>query len=92
MIISGFYGYVLIKIPDYRNSIIVARNSGQAKRATAIAERLGLSIGVIHGADDKDAQTDGENSTQPPPASLKRNSRLFRRFYHIRFLRGILYC
>lgn len=65
---------LLIKIPDYRNSIIVARNSGQAKRATAIAERLGLSIGVIHGADDKDAQTDSENSTQPPPTSLKRNS------------------
>ncbi len=52
----------------------MARNSGQAKRATAIAERLGLSIGVIHGGDEKEVDSDTESPVSQPPASLKRTA------------------
>jgi phosphoribosylpyrophosphate synthetase len=62
--------YIQHKIPDYRNAIIVARNPGQAKRATAFAERLRLGIAVIHGDLEKELESesnDGRNS--PPPVS-----------------------
>lgn len=62
--------YIQHRIPDYRNAIIVARNPGQAKRATAFAERLRLGIAVIHGELEKDVESeinDGRNS--PPPSS-----------------------
>ena len=36
-------------IPDYRNSVIVAKNPLAARRATSYAERLRLGIAVIHG-------------------------------------------
>ena len=36
-------------IPDYRNSVIVAKNPLSARRATSYAERLRLGIAVIHG-------------------------------------------
>ncbi len=61
------------KIPDYRNAIIVARTPGQAKRATAFAERLALGIAVIHGG-DVDSQPEGESlddSTGPGLSALK---------------------
>lgn len=63
--------YIQHKIPDYRNAVIVARNPGQAKRATAFAERLRLSIAVIHGEIEKEAESevnDGRNS--PPPLAI----------------------
>ena len=66
--------YIQHKIPDYRNAIIVARTPGQAKRATAYAERLRLGIAVIHGdlEIEKDNESmmmvnDGNNS---PPSAL----------------------
>ena len=49
----------------------MARNPGQAKRATALAERLRLGIAVIHGDLEKESESetvDGRNSP-PPPAS-----------------------
>lgn len=64
------------KIPDYRNAIIVARNPGQAKRATAFAERLRLGIAVIHGDLEKELESesnDGRNSPPPVSTVLKRN-------------------
>lgn len=54
--------YIENRIPDYRNAIIVARTPGQAKRATAIAERLRLGIAVIHGELDKEAEGEGSDS------------------------------
>lgn len=50
----------------------MARNPGQAKRATAFAERLRLGIAVIHGELEKELEpesesTDGRNS---PPTLL----------------------
>jgi ribose-phosphate pyrophosphokinase len=68
--------YIQHKIPDYKNSIIVARNPGQAKRATAFAERLGLGIAVIHGDTEKDIESesiDGRNSPPPPSISQSKN-------------------
>lgn len=65
--------YIQTKIPDYRNAVIVARNPGQAKRVTAFAERLRLSIAVIHGELDNQLEQseseclDGRNS---PPTLL----------------------
>lgn len=67
--------YIQTKIPDYRNAIIVARNPGQAKRATAFAERLRLGIAVIHGELEKEPESelnDGRNS--PPTLVLTNNN------------------
>ena len=44
-----FKTYILECIPDYRNSVIVAKNPLAARRATSYAERLRLGIAVIHG-------------------------------------------
>lgn len=68
--------YIQTKIPDYRNAVIVARNPGQAKRATAFAERLRIGIAVIHGELEKELEpesesTDGRNS---PPTLLVPNA------------------
>ena len=41
--------YILECMPDYRNSVIVAKNPLAARRATSYAERLRLGIAVIHG-------------------------------------------
>ena len=58
------------KIPDYRNAIIVARNPGQAKRATAIAERLRLGIAVIHGC-ETEKEADNENADKTCSNNIK---------------------
>lgn len=57
--------YIQHKIPDYSNAIIVARTPGQAKRATAFAERLRLGIAVIHG--DLENQPADETIDGPGP-------------------------
>lgn len=54
------------KIPDYRNSVIVARNPGSAKKATSYAERLRLGIAVIHG-EQKEAESDEIDGRYSPP-------------------------
>merc|ERR1719259_306164 len=62
--------YIQESIPDYRNSVIVAKNPLAAKRATSYAERLRLGIAVIHGeAKDEDDDTDGRASPPPVPPS-----------------------
>lgn len=59
-----------IKIPDYRNSVIVARNPGSAKKATSYAERLRLAIAVIHG-EQKEAESDEVDGRYSPPCLPK---------------------
>ncbi len=73
-IISCFFSnnnlFYLFQIPDWRNSVIVARTPNQAKRVTGFAERLKLNIAVIHGCQDQENESeeaDGRNS--PPPSS-----------------------
>ncbi|XP_019853834.1 PREDICTED: phosphoribosyl pyrophosphate synthase-associated protein 2-like [Amphimedon queenslandica] len=55
--------YITSHIPDYKNGVVVARYPGVTLRATSFAERLRLSLAVIHG-EVKDPH-DGRNS--PPP-------------------------
>lgn len=60
----------LCQIPDYRNAVIVARNPNSVKRATSYAERLRLSIAVIHGEEKEDDSEKIDGRTSPPlPAS-----------------------
>lgn len=56
-----------LQIPDYRNSVIVARNPGSAKKATSYAERLRLGIAVIHG-EQKESESDEVDGRYSPPA------------------------
>lgn len=60
--------YIQEQIPDYRNSVIVARNPGSAKKATSYAERLRLGIAVIHG-EQKESECDEEDGRYSPPLS-----------------------
>lgn len=52
--VDNLYGRPLLKkyiqqnIPNYRNSIIVSPDAGGAKRATAIADSLGMDFALIH--------------------------------------------
>ncbi|XP_043476116.1 phosphoribosyl pyrophosphate synthase-associated protein 2 [Leptopilina heterotoma] len=61
--------YIQESIPNYRDSVIVARNPGSAKKATSYAERLRLGIAVIHG-EQREADTDMNDGRGSPPASL----------------------
>ena len=66
---------ILLQIPDYRNAVMVARHPGAVKRATSYAERLRLSIAVIHG-EEKVAESDrddGRYSPPPPDVETRRN-------------------
>ncbi|XP_037955839.1 phosphoribosyl pyrophosphate synthase-associated protein 2 isoform X3 [Teleopsis dalmanni] len=64
--------YIQESIPDYRNSVIVARDPGSAKKATSYAERLRLGIAVIHG-EQKEAESDEvDGRYSPPPVSNSR--------------------
>ncbi|XP_049818580.1 phosphoribosyl pyrophosphate synthase-associated protein 2 isoform X2 [Aethina tumida] len=58
--------YIQESIPDYRNSVIVARNPGSAKKATSYAERLRLGIAVIHG-EQKESESDEVDGRYSPP-------------------------
>ncbi|XP_055629367.1 phosphoribosyl pyrophosphate synthase-associated protein 2 isoform X1 [Toxorhynchites rutilus septentrionalis] len=62
--------YIQESIPDYRNSVIVARNPGSAKKATSYAERLRLGIAVIHG-EQKESETDEVDGRNSPPTLPK---------------------
>jgi len=58
--------YIKESIPDYRNAVIVARHPGAVRRATSYAERLRLSIAVIHG-EEKISESDREDGRNSPP-------------------------
>ncbi len=40
--------YIQQNIPDYRDAVIVSPDAGGAKRATAIADSLGMEFALIH--------------------------------------------
>ena len=67
----------LVQIPDYRNAVIVARNPNSVKRATSYAERLRLSIAVIHGHGEEripeSEEDDGRNSPPIHETELRPN-------------------
>jgi ribose-phosphate pyrophosphokinase len=51
---DNLYGRPLLKryiqqnIPDYKDAVIVSPDAGGAKRATAIADNLGMDFALIH--------------------------------------------
>ncbi|KAG8039576.1 hypothetical protein G9C98_008219 [Cotesia typhae] len=57
------------KVPDYRNSVIVAKNPGSAKKATSYAERLRVGIAVIHG-EQRESESDMNDGRNSPPTVL----------------------
>jgi ribose-phosphate pyrophosphokinase len=52
--VDNLYGRPLLKkyiqhhIPDYKNGVVVSPDAGGAKRATAIADSLGIGFALIH--------------------------------------------
>ena len=52
--VDNLYGRPLLKkyiqrhIPDFKNGVIVSPDAGGAKRATAIADALGIGFALIH--------------------------------------------
>ena len=36
------------RIPDYKNAVVVSPDAGGAKRATKIADALGMDFALIH--------------------------------------------
>lgn len=67
--VDNLYGRPLLKkyiqhnIPDYRNAVIVSPDAGGAKRATAIADSLGLQFALIHKERRPTKVTDRQNAT-----------------------------
>lgn len=67
--VDNLYGRPLLKkyitqnIPDYRNGVVVSPDAGGAKRATAIADSLGLEFALIHKERRPTKITDRHNAT-----------------------------
>lgn len=62
-----FFCFIEIKIPDWRNSVIVARKPNQTKRVTGFAQRLKLNIAVIHGFQDRESESEEIDGRNSPP-------------------------
>lgn len=67
--VDNLYGRPLLKkyiqqnIPDFRNGIVVSPDAGGAKRATAIADSLGMDFALIHKERRPTKITDRQNAT-----------------------------
>lgn len=67
--VDNLYGRPLMKkyiqqhIPDYKNGIVVSPDAGGAKRATAIADNLGMEFALIHKERRPTKITDRQNAT-----------------------------
>ena len=40
--------YIMSRIPDYKSAVVVSPDAGGAKRATKIADALGMDFALIH--------------------------------------------
>lgn len=40
--------YIMEKIPDYTNGVVISKNAGGAKRVTSLADRLKIDFALIH--------------------------------------------
>jgi ribose-phosphate pyrophosphokinase len=40
--------YIMARIPDYKNAVVVSPDAGGAKRATKVADALGMDFALIH--------------------------------------------
>ncbi|KAJ9664025.1 ribose-phosphate pyrophosphokinase [Neophaeococcomyces mojaviensis] len=67
--VDNLYGRPLLKkyiqqnIPDYKHGIVVSPDAGGAKRATAIADSLGMEFALIHKERRPTKITDRQNAT-----------------------------
>ncbi|KAK5275848.1 ribose-phosphate pyrophosphokinase, partial [Exophiala xenobiotica] len=67
--VDNLYGRPLLKkyiqqnIPDYKNGVVVSPDAGGAKRATAIADALGMEFALIHKERRPTKITDRQNAT-----------------------------
>ncbi|KAH9907408.1 phosphoribosyl pyrophosphokinase [Xylariomycetidae sp. FL2044] len=55
--------YIQSNIPDYKEAVIVSPDAGGAKRATAIADSLGMDFALIHKERRPTRITDRQNAT-----------------------------
>ncbi|KAA6414915.1 MAG: ribose-phosphate pyrophosphokinase [Lasallia pustulata] len=55
--------YIQYQIPDYQQAVIVSPDAGGAKRATAIADGLGMPFALIHKERRPTKITDRQNAT-----------------------------
>ncbi|KZF25274.1 ribose-phosphate pyrophosphokinase 4 [Xylona heveae TC161] len=55
--------YIQYQIPDYQNAVIVSPDAGGAKRATAIADQLGMPFALIHKERRPTRINDRQNAT-----------------------------
>ncbi|KAJ8124758.1 hypothetical protein O1611_g8882 [Lasiodiplodia mahajangana] len=55
--------YIQQNIPDYKDAVIVSPDAGGAKRATAIADSLGMEFALIHKERRPTRITDRQNAT-----------------------------
>jgi ribose-phosphate pyrophosphokinase len=62
-----FLKYIVESIPNYQNTVIVAKNPMAARRATSLADRLGVCIAVLHGECKEDERSDDDGRASPPP-------------------------
>lgn len=69
--------YIQENIPDYRNSVVVARNPAATKKATSYAERLRVGIAVIHGEEKEDESEQVDGRTSPPVADKSLRGRVY---------------
>jgi ribose-phosphate pyrophosphokinase len=67
--VDNLYGRPLLKkyiqhnIPDFRSGVVVSPDAGGAKRATAIADSLGIEFALIHKERRPTKITDRQNAT-----------------------------
>lgn len=67
--VDNLYGRPLLKkyiqqnIPDYKNGVVVSPDAGGAKRATAIADALGIEFALIHKERRPTKINDRQNAT-----------------------------
>uniref|UniRef100_A0A0K0DX06 Pribosyltran_N domain-containing protein n=1 Tax=Strongyloides stercoralis TaxID=6248 RepID=A0A0K0DX06_STRER len=61
--------YIKENIADYKNAVIVAKSPGTMHKATSFADRLRLSIAVIHGEESQqeNEEISKEDGRQSPP-------------------------
>jgi len=55
--------YIQYQIPDYQSAVVVSPDAGGAKRATAIADQLGMAFALIHKERRPTKINDRQNAT-----------------------------
>lgn len=80
--VDNLYGRPLIKkyiqqhIPDYKHSVIVSPDAGGAKRATAIADSLGIDFALIHKVNRHTAPKQATSTTNSAPQQERRPTKI----------------